>query len=218
MIKTEIFENDGTEWSAWRACQAWLKEHGYDHGSMQRDAPIGVHRAPASISKWRNMTGDERASLDGRIEWLNGGPRNGTAMLRLGWGPADESIPVERWGKDHWSTFAFVAYWCAESGGGFDIKSQVERMRCDPGRHPEHANTANRLSPETRYPTRLRDGEKLEAHDDWDCVEDAIAAGLVEDKGSGWFPLLFMSDAGLEMAAKLTAHKTKGGNFGDFAP
>lgn len=129
----------------------------------------------------------------------------------------DDSIPIGRWGKDHWSTFAYIAHWCAEYGArGFAPAEKRHRgqMRADAARHPALAHhMAVLIGP--CPPTRLRDGE-ISGHDDYDCASDAEAAGLIRWAGTGVNPVFFMTDAGLEVAAGLRAHKTRGGNFGDF--
>lgn len=98
-------------------------------------------------------------------------------------------IPIHAWGRDHWSTLAYVASRCAGRGGVLDKR----HMRCDPVRHPHYAHLNN-----TPPPTRLIEGT-VTAHDDWDCVDDAIAAGLVESFGTGLYPVFGMTHAGREI-------------------
>lgn len=47
--------------------QKYLKDMGYNIGSMQGPAPIGFSSEYDYISKWRNMTRTEHAQLDGVI-------------------------------------------------------------------------------------------------------------------------------------------------------
>lgn len=233
-VSVKRFPNDGGDFSALCAVEEWLKERGYITGSTQRDSPIGVHRENGArgISKWRNLSPDERQALHGRITWENGGAREGDAILTFA-GSDDAAIPVERWGKDHWSTFAFVAVWCETYGTeGFDIRSKCHHMRTDADRHPEFGNAISaameqsgrefvpgddggHYGPAKKYPTRLKDGE-VEDHDDWDCLEDIEAAGMVLKFGTGTQPVVLMTDRGLEVSGQLIAHKTRGGNYGDF--
>jgi hypothetical protein len=42
--------------------------------------------------------------------------------------------------------------------------------------------------PAKKYPTRLRNDVELSDHDDWDCLDDAEAAGLIESAGTGINP------------------------------
>ncbi len=125
----------------------------------------------------------------------------------------NQPIPMDYWGKDHWSTFAFVAHWCAEAGeDGFDIELKRRFMRCDPSRHPGNAH----IDWSADVPTRLLQGLLLEKHDDWDCLDDAVEAGLIKVGGTGAYPIITMTDEGLRVAARIVEHKTRGGNFGDF--
>lgn len=130
---------------------------------------------------------------------------------------ADSGVKIEDWGRDHWSTFGFVAHWCMEYGNqGFSIADKRANMRTDADLHPHFVY--ERLGPHghAKYPTRLRDGLKLADHDDWSCVDDMEAAGLIRDEGTGIRPVIFMTDEGLEVAAQLNEHKTRGGNWGNF--
>jgi len=101
-----------------------------------------------------------------------------------------EHVPMHRWGKDHWSTFAYVeTRWVDHRGMlGHD------HMRCDADRHHAFYGAKRRaLTPDLaarHYPTRLKterpaaDGTwgsvDLPGHDDYDCLGDAIAEGLIE--------------------------------------
>lgn len=60
------FTQEG-EFQAYYAACAWCEENGYSHGSMQRDAPIGILRGDWIIAKWRNLSAEERQQLDGTI-------------------------------------------------------------------------------------------------------------------------------------------------------
>ena len=97
--------------------------------------------------------------------------------------PRGSEVEMSRWGKDHWSTFAFVARCCADGGArGFDI----------PHRRPAFAH----IRWDQNVPTILRGGEKLYDHDDWDCLDDAQAAGLLLICGTGasWCLSIIASD------------------------
>lgn len=103
-----------------------------------------------------------------------------------------EPVPVARWGKDHWTTFAYVeTRWVDHRGMlGHD------QMRCDRHRHPVFYAAKRRTTAfgsdvdGARYPTRLKtlspgaDGRwgvaALPGHDDYDCLDDVIRAGLVQ--------------------------------------
>jgi hypothetical protein len=103
-----------------------------------------------------------------------------------------EAVPIGRWGKDHWQVFLYVDDCWVNSSGFLD----ADKMRTDVTRHPVLFGSGRRAKlgaqPQGggRYPTRLKseqpreDGTwgavELAGHDDWDCLDDIILAGLVE--------------------------------------
>jgi len=128
-----------------------------------------------------------------------------------------EHIPMERWGKDHWSTLAYLETLAVEHNG---LAVPVcARMRTNEIRHPHLLGLGEGYmvgSPgASKYPTILKEG-KVEGHDDWDCVDDAIEDGLVEDVGTGLNSAYKFTKLGKEVMAKLRQFKMDGGNFHSF--
>jgi hypothetical protein len=69
--------------------------------------------------------------------------------------------------------------------------------------------------------TRLRDGTVVPDHDDWDCVEDLLAAGLLTaipdpDHPDRW-GIIRLTPAGQEHVAALRVHKQQGGTWDTYA-
>lgn len=119
-------------------------------------------------------------------------------------------IPMERWGKDHWSTLAYLETLAVDNKG--KAIPDGRRMRTILKKHPFSTNTYD----STKYPTRLKDGKETKNHDDWDCIEDMIREGLlVEKKKNKSFKF---TKKGIKIAQSLREFKIKGGNFGDFIP
>jgi len=101
-------------------------------------------------------------------------------------------VPMSRWGKDHWTTFAYIETRWVDHRGMLDH----DRMRCDRHRHPAFYSAKRRTiafgtdADGARYPTRLKtdapgaDGHwgviELAGHDDYDCLDDAIREGLIQ--------------------------------------
>lgn len=112
-------------------------------------------------------------------------------------------VPVENFGKDHWSTLLYVESRCVDYEG----RPDRAHMRTDVDRHPHLRGQRN--SHKTKYPTQIRDGV-LPDHDDWDCVEDLIAAGFMEDLGTGVQPLWKLTPKGWKVAGALRQHRAKG--------
>ena len=126
------------------------------------------------------------------------------------------SIDIAQFGKDHWSTFAYIETRCVDHHGSLDKK----HMRCDVDRHPAHVYPY--MPPEfktgsKKYPTILRGGVELPDHDDWDCVDDLVAAGLMELRGTGLQPVLALTPKGVSIASLLRSHKSNAGTFTNFS-
>lgn len=150
-------------------------------------------------------------------------PEEGTRRARA---RAAERAPTrpgpERWGRDHWSTFAYVETRVVDHEGVLNL----EHMRVDVYRHPLLANTASSSDfggGSRRYPTRLKGGELLDNHDDHDCAEDMTRdwpemPALLANVGTEVHPRFALTDEGRRVAALLRAHKAAGGSFATFSP
>jgi len=125
--------------------------------------------------------------------------------------------PMEKWGKDHWSLFAYVETVCVDRK-----PIDRERVRCNPLTHVLLQGYRTRMlrSPivdgRYQYPTRLKDGETIAGHDDWDVLDDLEEAGLVEIYSlvNGF---VRMTTKGSRVAALLRQHKSNGGSFASFS-
>jgi hypothetical protein len=116
---------------------------------------------------------------------------------------------LETFGQDHWSTFGYIETRIVDHRGVPDLR----HMRCDKDRHPFKAHVEGPTPP-----TRLRDGTELPDHDDWDCLDDLVLAGLLESTGTAVNPTFKLTDEGHRIAALLRKHKGSGGSFSTFAP
>lgn len=112
-------------------------------------------------------------------------------------------VPPELWGKDHFSTCLYVESRAVDHCG----KPALAHMRTWKNRVRRGWGKDVPASPGGKdYPTRLANGVELHEHDDWDCVEDMVAAGLIEWNGTGLNPLLFPTAAGWLFAGMLRRH------------
>lgn len=118
------------------------------------------------------------------------------------------TVPIGEFGKDHWSTFGYLESRCVDCGGVVAI----EKMRCDADRHPGLAH----MGCDKKYPTILRGGRELSDHDDWDCVDDLEAAGLLVQVGTGVNPRVRLTGYGWNIAGCLREHKAGGRAFAEF--
>lgn len=87
-------------------------------------------------------------------------------------------IKIDRWGQDHWSTLAYLETRIVDYDGVVERK----HMRCDPALHPHFAHVGSYMG--AASPTRLADSEMAQ-HDDWSCLDDAEAEGLIQNIGTG---------------------------------
>lgn len=131
---------------------------------------------------------------------------------------SNDYVDPASWGKDHWSTLAYLETVCVDQRG----QIQNPQMRCNPRLHRTFAHSADG----SQYPTRLKDGE-LPNHDDWSCLEDAVAFGLLKAEWQTYpeSPIFGGSKARVELTplgslvtAELRRHKAAGGSFADFMP
>ena len=123
------------------------------------------------------------------------------------------TVEVERFGKDHWSTFAYAECCAVDNKGALDNR----RMRCDIDRHPWLVNPMlDSIQVHNKYPTILAGGEELPNHDDWDCLGDVEAAGFIEQRGTAIHPVFKLTKEGHRVAAALRKHKAEGGKFANF--
>jgi len=104
---------------------------------------------------------------------------------------------MKQFGKDHWSTFAYIENCVVDKDG----RIEPSRMRTD-GK---------------KYPTRLKN-EIAKDHNDWDCVNDLESQGLLLWQGTGTNPTFKLTEKGWVVAGQLRKWKSEGGTFADFTP
>ena len=137
-----------------------------------------------------------------------------------------EFVPISKFGKDHWSTFAYVDTLLADRKWIAN-----ERMRCNARRHRPfvHVNRFREVQDGSKYPTRLNDGSEVVNHDDWDCLQDCEHEGLLalivdedtrrgEEVFGGARARVELTAKGRAISSQLRNFKAKGGNFREFHP
>lgn len=126
-------------------------------------------------------------------------------------------ISIEQFGKDHWSTLAFVETRCVDYKGVLD----KDKMRCNLNKHATFAGPRQQnsliMNWQESWGTCLKDGTILSEHDDWDCLIDLAKANLVEiidiDEGN-----ICLTEAGRNVTHQLRVFKMQGGKYGLFSP
>ncbi len=127
----------------------------------------------------------------------------------------NKPIPLELWGRDHWSTFRYIETRIVSYKGC----PAMQQMRCFSGRAlrpgADHGGHSHIPAFMKDYPTRLvvRDANdstkvagriNLNGHDDWDCADDAVSAKLLVSHGTGLHPVFALTDYGWEVIKAIT--------------
>lgn len=131
--------------------------------------------------------------------------------------PRPGTIPPGEWGKDHWSLLLYVETRCVDSPDGVG-RPDNRNIQTNFNRHYEMANKNYRGNHDgAKFGIRLRDRTLPGPdYDEWDCMEDLMAAGYMRDVGPTLSPMYRMTERGQKVAALLRAHKARGGLLKDF--
>jgi hypothetical protein len=121
-------------------------------------------------------------------------------------------VSPELWGKDHFTTLLYIASVCVDNGG----EPKAECMRTWPGRPLRGKVGARQPLRDKGYPTCLRDGSEVSDHDDWDCVDDMVHAGLILWEGTGTQPKFRLTDKGWALVGLLLLHRSEGKRVANF--
>ena len=139
-----------------------------------------------------------------------------------------KKIKIKDFGKDHWSTLAYIETCVIDKNRAPDIgEVNKELMRCNYKTHPHLLGfrQAGHNMWENSYGTKLsgywkKDGttdpkRKLSKHDDWDCCDDLEEEGLIEviSLTNGFIRL---TKEGREVCNQIREHKAKGKYFYSF--
>ena len=125
------------------------------------------------------------------------------------------SIPIDQWGRDHWSAFAYIEAICVERGYCVPDRRKIQTNH---NRHPHLAYYHDKELDGAQYGIRLKGGVTLPGpdYDEWDCLDDMEEAGLMVDVGTGINPAYRMTEKGCDVAAQLRKHKAMGGQYAGF--
>lgn len=84
-------------------------------------------------------------------------------------------LAAGEWGKDHWTLLLYLETRAVDRGGKID----PDHMRTRLPHHSMCYRAKRHPVDGTRYGTIVRGGAEQADHDDWDCVRDLEAAGLL---------------------------------------
>lgn len=102
-----------------------------------------------------------------------------------------------RFGRDHRSLLLYIETRCVDHSG----KLEKAHLRCNANRHPAFAHSGGW---DDKYSTRWADKvETVVGHDDWDCIDDLVNAGLLVWLGTGTQPRFKLTESGWGIAHQL---------------
>lgn len=139
-----------------------------------------------------------------------------------------EYVPMQFWGKDHWSTLAYIETVMVECAGfqvGTDARmktgrrnSRVMANKCRQPKRPGKQSSAHCLVMTAEQSTKLNNGQLVTGHDDWSCVQDMAAECLFVQAAHDVEPgvVLQFSVLGHEIANALREFKRNKGQYSQF--
>jgi len=116
---------------------------------------------------------------------------------------ADHCIPPEHWARDHYSTLAYAMH-CIGTNKGTPKSRHMRTAPGGPKRGDVRGDWALHLLTEKEgYPTRLKGGKFVcgTKHDDWACLEDCEAVGILVNVGTGLIPRYVCTDEGFKVGS-----------------
>jgi hypothetical protein len=140
----------------------------------------------------------------------------------------DDYIPASHWGRDHWTTLAYIETVMTDLAGfqvGSDARMKSNRRNfrimqrdCPKPKRASNSGLAMALVMEPQHATKLKDGQQVPNHDDWACVQDMAAEGLFVQSADTVEPgvVLQFSEKGNQVANALREFKRGGGKYADF--
>ena len=140
----------------------------------------------------------------------------------------DDYIPIELFGKDHWSTLAYVETVMTDIGGfqiGRDPKMRSNRrnFRVMAEECPSPYRAVNKVSHpgvvmQDHHSTILKNGQVVKGHDDWSCLQDLANAAFFDTNAYDIQPdtVIKLSTYGRTIANQLREFKSNGGSFKEF--
>lgn len=108
-----------------------------------------------------------------------------------------------KFGRDHRSLLLYIETRVVDNLG----RLQKQHLRCNPRRHVQFAHEGGwNDEHSTRWATGV---EPIKGHDDWDCIDDLVDAGLVIWDGTGTSPVFKLTDLGWMWAHRLRRERAE---------
>lgn len=142
---------------------------------------------------------------------------------------ADHMVRAEFWSKDHWSVLAYVETVCVACGGfevGLDgrMRTNTQNHRVMLKQKPYPLRPGQKIPSvimDAKHGTHLNNGQIIEDHDDWACIQDLIPLGVFTVSVTHALLIgetLKLSKKGQALVADICRHKAQGGQFSTYTP
>ena len=203
---------------------------------MRATLAAGVAATPATYAMAQDTA--RLVSVDGEGEWVDTGYDR---LLEVDGGgtklpPSRSSgdIPMKEWSKDHWSLLVTLANVHRSTNVPELPVMDYDRMRINPANHFVHLDRSDgpeayeawdqtkgtmlrRPGPDTKEPRPGEADGQISYHDDFDCVEELEAEGLLDivSTAAGTYE---MTVEGLALAKRVEAHVSAGIPIVEFEP
>jgi len=115
-----------------------------------------------------------------------------------------------QFGKDHWSTLAFLETQIVEKQFPIDLK----RMRVNDSKRG--FKNGNGMGWQDRWSTVLKDGSIASGHDDIDVIDDLEKYGYLKNNGTHINIYPELTKKGFAVCHAIRKHKANGGSFKTF--
>lgn len=125
-------------------------------------------------------------------------------------------ITIEQFGKDHWSLLLYIETRIRDYEGVLDLcQIRIKNPIIRPGWKPEYGTRLFGYWNKDKTTNSLL---RLHNHDDYDCLDDLEAEGLIKNIGTGLRPVCEITKKGTEISSQLLLHKQVGKNYSNFIP
>lgn len=78
-VLLKCFHNNGEDFSGYYQAQNYCKSRGWSYGPTQKGAPVAVYADNSIVSKWRNLSQEDKKQMHGFI--FSTDLRNGNVIL-----------------------------------------------------------------------------------------------------------------------------------------
>lgn len=126
---------------------------------------------------------------------------------------------IKDFGKDHWSLLTYCEYRAVNNQGVLEhshLRAKHQMLTAMPGHTEWKPEYGTRLKGYWDEQGKTHSDRMILDHDDFDCLDDLEAAGLIKDVGTMINPFAQLTDKGQRVAALLSVHKQQGGYCSNF--